>query len=305
MSNSLDISYSFGYVYDKSKLIVMYPVGTNTMPKDEYEMEVEVAFLEDGIERAFEESDIIEANETIKPLETFLMKPNKIIPFVSSIKDSETKDELNNLLNDFDKEYEIKINYIKKGYEICDIYDVFQNVVKYIPKENIENLNILKINEKNFDIENFIKTTRDSLDEAIDKEYIPSIMRKSSLTDRLFVKEEKQTLNKENLNKEDILNTLENNSLYVIFGVDSSSYSQGILCANGETITELDCDMGDLEISQVRDFGYIIEKTNGELCFKIANFNDEAANNQKIAQVVDYSGIFKVMMINFVNKFVK
>lgn len=63
--------------------------------------------------------------------------------------------------------------------------------------------------------------------------------------------------------------------------------------------------MGDLEISQVRDFGYIIEKTNGELCFKISNFNDEAANNQKIAQVVDYSGIFKVMMINFVNKFVK
>ncbi|MDO7206326.1 hypothetical protein Q5M85_21710 [Paraclostridium bifermentans] len=61
-------------------------------------------------------------------------------------------------------------------------------MVKYIPKENIENLNILKINEKNFDIENFIETTRTSLDEAIDKEYIPSIMRKSSLTDRLFCK---------------------------------------------------------------------------------------------------------------------
>ena len=73
MSNSLDISYSFGYVYDKSKLIVMCPVGVNTISKDEYEMEVEVAFLEDGIERAFEECDIIQANEIIKPLETFLI----------------------------------------------------------------------------------------------------------------------------------------------------------------------------------------------------------------------------------------
>lgn len=305
MNNSLEISYSFGYVYDKSKLIVMCPVGANTIAKDEYEMEVEVAFLEDGIERAFEESDIIEANEAIKPLETFLMKPNKVIPFVTSIKDSETKDELNNLLNDFDNEYEIKSNYIKKGYEICDIYDVFQNVVKYIPKENIENLNILKISDKNFDMESFIETTRQYLDEVIDKEYIPLIMRKSSLTDRLFVKEEKQTLNKEKLKEEEILNVLENNSLYVIFGVDASSCSKGILCANKEIVTDMDIDMGDLEISQVRDFGYIIEKNRDELCFKIANFNNKAANNQKIAQVVDYSGNFKLMMIDFINKFVK
>ena len=58
MSKSLEISYSFGYVFDKSKLIVMCPVGENTMSEEEYEMEVEVAFLEDGIEKAFEEADI-------------------------------------------------------------------------------------------------------------------------------------------------------------------------------------------------------------------------------------------------------
>lgn len=304
MNNSLDISYSFGYVYDKSKLIVMCPVGENTILKDDYEMEVEVAFLEDGIERAFQESDIIEANSIIKPLETFLMKPNKIIPFVSSIKDSETKKNLDKLLNEFDNEYKIKLNYIKKGYEICDIYDVFKNVVKYIPKENIDNLNILKIHENNFDIELFIKTVRNSLDECIEKEYIPSIMRKSSLTDRLFVKDEKQNLNKENITKEDVLKVLKDKSLYVIFGLDNS-YSEGILCANGENITDLEIDMGDLEISQVRDFGYIIEKSENDICFKIANFNNEGANNQKIAQVVDYSGIFKTMMIEFLNKFVK
>ena len=304
MNNSLDISYSFGYVYDKSKLIVMCPVGENTILKDDYEMEVEVAFLEDGIERAFQESDIIEANSIIKPLETFLMKPNKIIPFVSSIKDSETKKNLDKLLNEFDNEYKIKLNYIKKGYEICDIYDVFQNVVKYIPKENIDNLNILKINENNFDIELFIKTVRNSLDECIEKEYIPTIMRKSSLTDRLFVKDEKQNLNKEDIANEDILKVLKDKSLYVIFGLDNS-YSEGILCANGENITDLEIDMGDLEISQVRDFGYIIEKSENDICFKIANFNNEGANNQKIAQVVDYSGIFKTMMIEFLNKFVK
>ncbi|MBQ6632470.1 MAG: hypothetical protein IJH55_10330, partial [Romboutsia sp.] len=65
MKKQLEIDYSFGYVYDKSKLIVMYPAGTNVIDLDEYEMEVEVAFLEDGIEAAFEENDIKEANETI------------------------------------------------------------------------------------------------------------------------------------------------------------------------------------------------------------------------------------------------
>ena len=58
MKKQLEIDYAFGYVYDKSKLIVMYPAGTNIMDLDEYEMEVEVAFLEDGIEAAFEENDI-------------------------------------------------------------------------------------------------------------------------------------------------------------------------------------------------------------------------------------------------------
>ena len=45
MKRQFEISYSFGYVYDKSKLVAMYPVGTNVINEDEYEMEVEVAFL--------------------------------------------------------------------------------------------------------------------------------------------------------------------------------------------------------------------------------------------------------------------
>ena len=134
----IEIDYSFGYVFDKSKLIVMYPVGTNIMDLEEYEMEVEVAFLEDGIERAFEESDIKEANETMKPLEMFLMKPNKIIPFITAIKDEATKEELPKMLKEFDEEYKLKENYINKGYEIKDVYHVFQNVADYIPNENIE-----------------------------------------------------------------------------------------------------------------------------------------------------------------------
>ncbi|MEG2786179.1 MAG: hypothetical protein RR942_00055 [Romboutsia sp.] len=305
MSKNLEISYSFGYVYDKSKLIVMCPVGVNTVNEAEYEMEVEVAFLEDGIERVFEETDINEANETIKPLETFLMKSNKVIPFVTSIKNSETNEELSNLLSDFDKEYEVKLNYIKRGYEICDIYDVFHNVVKYIPKENIENLNILKIEADKFDLKSFIETTRKNLDDVIDGSWIPLIMRKSGLTDRLFVKEENQSLNTIELKEEDILKELDKHSLYTVFGVDTSSYSEGILCANKEEVKDINVDMGDLEISQNRDFGYIIELNNELLCFKIANFNNEAANNQQIAQVVDYSGIFKIMMISFINQFVK
>ena len=108
MKKQLEIEYAFGYVYDKSKLIVIYPAGTNVIDLDEYEMEVEVAFLEDGIEVAFEENDIMEANEIIKPLETFLMKPSKVIPFVTSIKNAETKEELPKLLDEFDNEYKVK-----------------------------------------------------------------------------------------------------------------------------------------------------------------------------------------------------
>lgn len=289
MNKQLELDYSFGYVFDKSKLIVMYPVGSNIINEDEYEMEVEVAFLEDGIEKAFEESDIKEANEVIKPLEMFLMKPSKVIPFVTNIKDASTKEELPKLIEEFDKEYKIKESFIKKGYEVKDVYHVFENVVNYIPKENLDTLNILKVESDKFDMESFIKTTKTNLDEAIDEGLIPINMTKSSLTDRLFIKsDDKNTAAK-----------------YVVFATDMSTYSQGILCANKKIIDDLDIDMGDLDISKSIDIGYLIEEVDGILTFKIANFNSHTENNNQVAQIVDYSGIFKTMMIEFVNKFLK
>ena len=243
MKKQLEIDYAFGYVYDKSKLIVMYTAGTNVIDLDDYEMEVEVAFLEDGIDAAFEENDVKDANETIKPLETFLMKPSKVIPFVTSIKNAETKEELHKLLAEFDEEYEVKENYIKKGYEIKDIYHVFENVVSYIPKENLENLNILKIGNDKFDMDKFISTVSENLDEAINKNLIAIDMKQSELTPRLYIKADGKT-----------------NTKFVVFGTDINSYSQGILCANNEIIKDLDIDMGDVEISNTRDIGYIINE---------------------------------------------
>ena len=288
MKKQLEIDYAFGYVYDKSKLIVMYPAGTNVIDLDDYEMEVEVAFLEDGIDAAFEENDVKEANETIKPLETFLMKPSKVIPFVTSIKNAETKEELHKLLAEFDEEYEVKENYIKKGYEIKDIYHVVENVVSYIPKENLENLNILKIENDKFDMDKFISTVSENLDEAINKNLIAIDMKQSELTPRLYIKADGKT-----------------NTKFVVFGTDINSYSQGILCANNEIIKDLDIDMGDVEISNTRDIGYIINEENGYLTFKIANYNSQTSNNNQIAQIVDYSGIFKPMMIDFIKQFVR
>ena len=272
----LEIDYAFGYVFDKSKLIVMYPVGSNIISEDEYEMEVEVAFLEDGIEAAFDDNDIKVANETIKPLEMFLTKSNKVIPFVTSIKDFETKKELNKLLNEFDKEYELKDNYINKGYEIKDMYEVFKNVSNYIPKENIENLNILKIEKDKFDMNKYINSN-----------LIPINTKKSNLTDRLYVKCDEDSTSK-----------------YIVFATDISSYSKGVLCSNKEIISNLDVDMGDLEISNIKEIGYLVNEENGQLTFKIANYILKTENNNQLAQIVDYSGIFKIMMIDFVNKFI-
>jgi len=288
MKKQLEIDYAFGYVYDKSKLIVMYPAGTNVIDLDDYEMEVEVAFLEDGIDAAFEENDIKEANETIKPLETFLMKPSKVIPFVTSIKDAKTKEELPKLLAEFDEEYEIKENYIKKGYEIKDIYHVFENIVNYIPKENLETLNILKIEKNKFDMDKFIQIVTENLDEAIDKNLVSIDMKQSELTPRLYIKSNEKT-----------------NSSFVVFGTDINNYSQGILCANEEVIKDIDVDMGDVEISNTKDIGYIINEENEYLTFKIANYNSQTSNNNQIAQIVDYSGIFKPMMIDFIKQFIR
>ena len=288
MKKQLEIDYAFGYVYDKSKLIVMYPVGTNIIDLDDYEMEVEVAFLQDGIEVAFEEDDIKKANEIIKPLETFLMKPSKVIPFVTSIKNAETKEELSKLLTEFDEEYEIKESYIKKGYEIKDIYHVFENVRNYIPKENLENLNILKIENDKFDMDKFINTVCENLDEAVDKNLISIDMKQSELTPRLYIKSDEKT-----------------NTKFILFATDINSYSQGILCANKEVIKDLDVDMGDIEISNTQDIGYIVNKEDEYITFKIANYNSQTSNNNQIAQIVDYSGIFKSMMIDFIRQFIK
>lgn len=289
MKKQLEIDYAFGYVYDKSKLIAMYPVGTNVMDIDDYEMEVEVAFLEDGIEVAFEENDIKEANETMKPLQNFLMKPSKIIPFVTSIKDSKTKEELSKLLKEFDEEYEVKNNYINKGYEIQDFYHVFQNVSKYIPQENLDNLNILKIELEKFDMDKFIESTKENLDEVIDSSLIPVNMVKSSLTNRLFVKDE----------------NVQSNGQYVVFAIGDSSAQENIVCANKERIIEGESDLADIEINNTKDCGYLIEVVDGCYTFKIANFNSQTENNRQIAQIVDYSGVLKPMMIKFVNEFIK
>lgn len=287
MNRQLEIDYSFGYVFDKSKLIVMYPVGTNLINEEDYEMEVEVAFLEDGIEKAFEESDIKEANEFMRPLQNFLTKPSKIIPFITSIKDAQTKVELHKLLKEFDEEYELKENYIKKGYEIKDVYHVFENVANYIPKENLEILNILKVKLDKFDMEKFIETTKENLDESMDSKLIPIKMTKSTLTNRLFVKKD----------------GIDANGTYVAFAIDTNTSK--ILCANKEILESIEIDMGDLEISNTMNAGFIIEEIDGYLTFKIANFNSETGNNHQIAQVVDYGGVLKQMMIEFINKFVK
>ena len=289
MKRQFEISYSFGYVYDKSKLVAMYPVGTNVINEEEYEMEVEVAFIEDGIESAFKDEDIKVANDTMKPLEMFLMKPNKIIPFVESIKDANTKEELSKLLTEFDEEYEMKNNYIEKGYKIVDFYDVFKNVVDYIPQESLENLNILKIEYDNFRMNDFLNEVRKNLDEVMDSNLIPISMEKSNLTPRLFVK------SKDN----------ENNSFYVPFAVNGSSENAEIICANGDTISDVNIDMGDLEISMTKDAGYIVERINNILTFKISNFNSQTENNNQITQVVDYAGKIKSMMIGFLNSYIK
>lgn len=287
MSRQFEISYSFGYVYDKSKLIAMYPVGSNVISEDEYEMEVEVAFLEDGINAAFKEEDIKFANDTMKPLEMFLMKPNKIIPFVDTIKDFDTKEELTKLITEFDEEYELKNEYIQKGYEIKDYYDVFKNVIKYIPNENLENLNILKIEPEKFDMDKFLSDIKENLDEVTEAN--PIFMEKSDFTPRLFVKSK----------------STNTNCFYIPFAIHGSLHEDGIVCANKEKIEDIEVDMGDLEITVTKDAGYIVENINNILTFKISNFNSKTENNNQITQVVDYGGIIKPMMIEFLNSYIK
>ena len=139
-----------------------------------------------------------------------------------------------------------------------------------------------------FDMDKFISTVSENLDEAINKNLIAIDMKQSELTPRLYIKADGKT-----------------NTKFVVFGTDINSYSQGILCANNEVIKDLDIDMGDVEISNTRDIGYIINEENGYLTFKIANYNSQTSNNNQIAQIVDYSGIFKLMMIDFIKQFVR
>lgn len=288
MTKKYEINYLFGYIYDKSKLIVTYPIGANIIEESEYEKEVEVAFLEDGIEAAFEEEDIKLANDIIKPLDMFLMKPSKVVPLVESIKDYDTKENLTKVLNEFNEEYEVEQGYLNKGYVIKDYVEVFKNVVDFIPKENLDNLNILKIEKDNFDMNKFIEDIKNNLDEEMDTEIIPIMMEKSNLTPRLFVKSNKEV-----------------NSFYVPFAIKSSLGEDSILCADKTVLKNENLDLGDLEISATKDAGYIIEDIDNVLNFKISNFNSKTENNNQITQVVDYAGKIKPSMIEFLKSYVK
>ena len=99
----------------------------------------------------------------------------------------------------------------------------------------------------------FLNEVKKNLDEVMDSNLIPISMEKSNLTPRLFVK------SKDN----------ENNSFYVPFAVNGSSENAEIICANGDTISDVNIDMGDLEISITKDAGYIVERINNILTFKI------------------------------------
>lgn len=107
-------------------------------------------------------------------------------------------------------------------------------------------------------MDKFLSTVSENLDEAINKNLIAIDMKQSELTPRLYIKADGKT-----------------NTKFVVFGTDINSYSQGILCANNEIIKDLDIDMGDVEISNTRDIGYIINEENGYLTFKIANYNSQ------------------------------
>lgn len=288
MTKKYEINYLFGYIYDKSKLIVTYPIGANIIEESEYEKEVEVAFLEDGIEAAFEEEDIKLANDIMKPLDMFLMKPSKVVPLVESIKDYDTKENLTKVLNEFNEEYEVEQQYLNKGYVIKDYVEVFKNVVDFIPKENLDNLNILKIKKDNFDMNKFIEDIKNNLDEEMDTEIIPIMMEKSNLTPRLFVKSNKEV-----------------SSFYVPFAIKSSLGEDSILCADKTVLKNENLDLGDLEISATKDAGYIIEDIDNVLNFKISNFNSKTENNNQITQVVDYAGKIKPSMIEFLKSYVK
>ena len=135
----------------------------------------------------------------------------------------------------------------------------------------------------------FLNEVKKNLDEVMDSNLIPISMEKSNLTPRLFVK------SKDN----------ENNSFYVPFAVNGSSENAEIICANGDTISDVNIDMGDLEISITKDAGYIVERINNILTFKISNFNSQTENNNQITQVVDYAGKIKPMMIGFLNSYIK
>lgn len=289
MSKKYEINYLFGYIYDKSKLIVTYPIGSNVINEDEYEKEVEVAFLEDGIEAAFKDEDIKLANDIMKPLEMFLMKPSKVVPLVEGIKDFDTKEDLTKLLNEFNEEYEVEKEYLNKGYKIKDYLEVFKNVVDYIPHENLDNLNILKIEEDKFDMNKFIEDIKNTLDEEMNIESIPVSMEKSNLTPRLFVK----STNKES------------NCFYIPFAIKSSISEDAILCGDKNIIKDENVDLGDLEITVIKDAGYIIENINNVLNFKIGNFNSKTENNNQITQVVDYAGIIKPSMIEFLKTYIR
>lgn len=270
----LEIEYSFGYVFDKSKLIVMCPVGSLEMDSEEYEMEVEVAFLEDGIYDAFSEEDINFANESIEPLKMYLYKPNKIIPFVTNIKNSETKEELPKMLEEFDEEYELKSYYIEKGYKFNDLISTCENIKEFIPNENLETLRILKIEKEKFDLEKLINTCNQNLGENI-----LTKMKKSDLTNRLFVEG--------------------NDCSFISFGV----YSENKLkIATNEIFENFDFDMGDLEIN--KNFGYLVEENEGFYSIKIGS-STKTPNGNFLVQLVDYSGNFKKIMIEFLDNFKK
>lgn len=310
MSRTIEIVKGIGFVFEKKKLVVMCPVGSSLCSEDNFKIEDEINMLRVGVQIAFPCDALYPAYQNLEGLKSFLGKPSAEIPLVLDVCDYDTDKTIEEIYNKFEKKFNIKEKYINEGYDFRFIPYIYNNLEQYlISEEELESLNILKIDSRKFDLKGLIETARENMYGVINLDCIPTLLRNSRSMGNVFVPIE--------LSYSD---EMENSDfkMYIPFAYyeeNEECEERAILLGNGEYLTsdsedydeiELNAyfDMGDLELGESYSIGYLVEQNNGELSVKIANYIPVTPSGQELVQVMLDNGEFTAVMSGILNGFI-
>lgn len=305
---SIDLQCAITYVYKRKKLAIMCPVMTIRDSKEEFDVN-EVAVMFNAPINVTYPCDAINAGENmIEPIiEAFGRKPDDAYSMIVDIEESHTKKSLKELKNEFDKLYPVEKHLKDEGYKIYPVFYVIDNIDKFKTSDDYEKDDnnygeIARVKCDEFNLEGFIKETREIYKGEIDEQITPILLNYSDEklieNDNIYdLIDREKPLEMEYINR--YLSEANDRVIGIISGHDDTCGN--IILLNGESIPYEDITSGEMEFYEDTAFVLTIALNNGYYIFKQYKFTSSFGKYIMLEDSGDLKDILLDVILKFKN----